>query len=147
MTSARIVGLVFGLLSGVVWPAAATDAAMMPAPPPKILAPLDGATVSRHVVVRFEGAGEAAAHAAAMSGGAMTQPGHRHLHLLIDADVPKPGASVPMDARHRHFMGGETSASLDLAPGRHTLRLLIANGQHVVDDPPVVSPPVTVTVK
>ena len=140
----RAVALAIGLLCPVVGMAAG-----MPTSPPTIVAPLDGAIVSRHVVVRFE-PGAATPQATAMSGqGTMGKEmmGHRHLHLLIDADVPRPGASVPMDARHRHFMGGETSASLDLAPGRHTLRLLVANGQHVVDDPPVVSAPVTITVK
>src|SRR5262249_46281421 len=132
------------LAIGLLCPAAGM-AAGMPAAPPKIVAPLDGATVSRPVVVQFE-AGAPDARPMAMSGD-KTMPGHRHVHLLIDADPPTPGARVPVDARHRHFMNGETSASLTLARGRQPLRLRVANGQHVVDAPPVVSAPVTITVK
>src|SRR4051794_41903541 len=97
------------LALGPLWPGVAR-AAGMPAAPPTIVAPLDGATVSRPVVVQFE-AGAPDARPLAMSGtGAM--PGHRHVHLLIDADPPQPGARGPAGAPHRHFLNGETPGRL-----------------------------------
>jgi hypothetical protein len=138
MVRKSAIGLVLVALAGNT-----SAADMLVAPAPKILAPLDGATVARHVVVRFEPP-RGAAMPGGMPGG-MT--GHRHVHLLVDAAPPRPGASVPRDARHIHFMNDETATTLELAPGRHTLQLVVANAQHVVDDPPVVSAPVTVTVK
>jgi len=113
---------------------------------PRILWPADGTSVSHHFVVRFSN-GTAAAHhpmpAAQGMGGEM----HRHVHLLIDVPPPRPGEPVPVDAHHRHFMGGETNTTVDLPPGRHTLQLLLAGADHVPDNPPIVSKKIAVTVK
>lgn len=56
-----------------------------------------------------------------------------HHHLLIDHPVGyiEKGQPIPSDERHIHFGKGETSTSLILAPGIHTLTLQFANGAHL----------------
>ena len=57
--------------------------------------------------------------------------GTGHHHILVDRAMP---ASVtdklPFDDSHRHFGKGQTGTTLDLPPGRHTLRLLFADHDH-----------------
>lgn len=107
-----------------------------------IIAPADGATVSRTFTVRFglKGMG------VAPSG--VDKPGTGHHHLLIDVDtLPPAGMPIPSDARHRHFGGGQTETVLTLPPGTHTLQLELGDMHHVPFDPPVVSKKITVHVK
>ncbi|MCB1914356.1 MAG: DUF4399 domain-containing protein [Rhodocyclaceae bacterium] len=56
--------------------------------------------------------------------------GTGHHHLIIDGEPIAEGAPVPADERHRHFGKGQTETALELAPGRHTLTLQFADGQH-----------------
>lgn len=106
-----------------------------------IIEPADGATVSSPVTVKFglKGMGVAPAGVDKAATG--------HHHLIIDADLPPLDQPVPSDAHYRHFGGGQTEVSLDLAPGTHTLQLLMGDMGHVPHDPPVVSEKITITVK
>ena len=70
-----------------------------------------------------------------------------HHHLIIDADLPPLDQPVPSDAHYRHFGGGQTEVSLDLAPGTHTLQLLMGDMGHIPHDPPVMSQKITITVE
>jgi hypothetical protein len=71
-----------------------------------------------------------------------------HHHVLIDTALPaNMDEAVPSDRQHLHFGAGETEARIELAPGRHTLQLLLADKDHVPHHPPVVSQPITVTVE
>jgi hypothetical protein len=70
-----------------------------------------------------------------------------HHHLLIDVDVPNLEEPIPSDDNHKHFGGGQTQTALELAPGKHTLRLLLGDHLHVPHDPPVMSDEVTITVE
>jgi hypothetical protein len=72
-----------------------------------------------------------------------------HHHVLIDTnartlDMSKP---LPSSDRVKHFGGGQTEASLELAPGRHTLQLVLGDENHVPFDPPLMSEKITVTVQ
>jgi len=59
-------------------------------------------------------------------------PGTGHHHVLIDTPLPSNvAAKIPFSDTHRHFGKGQTFAMLDLPPGRHTLRLLFADHDHV----------------
>jgi hypothetical protein len=106
------------------------------------IAPQDGATVSGPVTVKFglKGMGVAPAGVERANTG--------HHHLLVDIDeVPPAGKPVPADAQHIHFGGGQTETTLELAPGKHTLQLLLGDHLHRPHQPPVLSEKITITVK
>lgn len=124
--------------------AIAADLPRSPAPAGVVLyfiAPEDGATVANPVTVRFglQGMGVAPA------GIAMAGTGHHH--LLIDATVPPLDRPIPADDRHVHFGKGQTETVVTLPPGRHRLQLLLGDHLHLPHDPPVISTPITITVK
>jgi Domain of unknown function (DUF4399) len=55
-----------------------------------------------------------------------------HHHLLVDAPLPIPiTASIPTSKNYVHFGKGQMQTVLDLMPGKHTLRLLLADHNHV----------------
>ena len=74
-------------------------------------------------------------------------PNTGHHHLLIDTKMPALDKPIPSDFNHLHFGAGQTEATLTLSPGKHTLQLLFADTEHVPHNPPVMSQPITVTVK
>jgi hypothetical protein len=106
-----------------------------------IISPRDGETVTSPVTVRFGLRGMGVAPA----GLAMENTGHHH--LLIDAPPPAFNLPIPADANHVHFGKGQTEAQVTLAPGNHTLQLLLADHLHIPHDPPVLSKPIAITVK
>jgi Domain of unknown function (DUF4399) len=107
-----------------------------------IIAPLDGATVRSPVLVQF---GLKNPWGVAPAGTKLDNTGHHH--LLIDTKLPDLTQPVPKDAQHLHFGGGQTEASIELAPGQHTLQLLLGDFAHVPHTPPVLSAPITITVE
>jgi hypothetical protein len=70
-----------------------------------------------------------------------------HHHLLIDTAVPDLDKPIPADDNHRHFGGGQTEVVIELAPGKHTLQLLLADFTHTPHRPPVMSEQITIMVK
>jgi hypothetical protein len=125
---------------------AATAADLPRSPAPKevelyFISPKDGENVAGPVTVRFGLRGMGIAPA----GVAIENTGHHH--LLIDAQPPAFNMPVPADANHLHFGKGQTEAQVTLAPGKHTLQLLLADHLHIPHDPPVMSKPITVIVK
>lgn len=124
--------LIIALLSA---PAAFADNAVY------FISPQDGDTVAGQVNVRFglRGMGVAPAGVEAANTG--------HHHLLIDVDtLPPMDAPLPKTDQVRHFGGGQTETTLSLAPGQHTLQLLLGNYSHVPHDPPVMSDKITITI-
>ncbi|GFE78120.1 rod shape-determining protein RodA [Steroidobacter agaridevorans] len=105
------------------------------------IAPVDGATVTSPVTVKFGLKGMGIAPAG------ITFDNTGHHHLIIDADLPPAGAPIPTDANHMHFGKGQTEATLELKPGKHTLQLLLGDFGHVPHDPIVTSKKITITVK
>jgi hypothetical protein len=107
-----------------------------------IVEPSDGAMVSSPVRVVFglKGFGVAPAGVERADAG--------HHHLLVDTGLPANlGLPIPNDEQHRHFGGGQTEVELTLAPGRHTLQLLLGDHLHVPHDPPIASALVTIEVQ
>lgn len=111
--------------------------------------PLDGVAIRLDVpaevpqgpvLVRFRLAG----YGIAPAGVALAQTGH--FHVLIDVEPPAVGVAVPADSQHIHLGGGQIEVALDLAPGTHVLRALLADAEHRVISEELVSPPVTVRV-
>jgi hypothetical protein len=56
--------------------------------------------------------------------------GMGHHHIIVDGSFIEKGQVVPMDETHIHFGKGQTTDTLSLAPGSHTLTLQFANGVH-----------------
>jgi hypothetical protein len=81
----------------------------------------------------------------APKGVALANTGHHH--LLIDAELPPAGQPIPSDRNHLHYGAGETETMIELAPGKHTLQLLMGDENHVPHVPPVISKKITITVK
>ncbi|RIK48374.1 MAG: hypothetical protein DCC57_13435 [Chloroflexi bacterium] len=73
--------------------------------------------------------------------------GAGHFHILVDADFIAPGELIPFDEQHLHFGKGQLTATLELAPGIHTLRLQAANGAHIAFEGEQYRAEITVTVK
>lgn len=105
------------------------------------VSPQDGAEVIGPVTVRFGLTGMGVAPA----GVNLEKTGHHH--LIIDADLPDLDQPIPSDDHYRHFGGGQTEVTLDLAPGQHTLQLLLGDFTHIPHNPPVKSERITITVK
>jgi len=105
------------------------------------IAPQDGATVSSPVTVRFGLAGMGVAPAGVEKGGT------GHHHLLIDQPLADYDNAIPADEAHRHFGGGQTETTVDLAPGTHTLQLVVGDHNHIPHMPPIESARITITVE
>ena len=121
--------------AGHVWPDGAA---------PYIISPADGASVKSPVTVVFGLKGMGVAPAG------IEKPKTGHHHLLID--TPAPGGedldyAIPADDHHIHFGGGQTETTVTLAPGKHTLQLMMGDANHVPHNPPLVSDIVTITVE
>ena len=103
--------------------------------------PANGATVRSPVTVRFGLRGIGVAPAG------VTTANTGHHHLLIDVtEMPSFDAPLPANDNVRHFGGGQTEVELTLAPGQHTLQLVLGDALHRPHNPPVTSEPITITV-
>jgi len=71
-----------------------------------------------------------------------------HHHLLINLDkMPDMTMPLPATDQVRHFGKGQTETTVQLAPGRHRLQLLLGNYAHIPHNPPVLSEVIEITVK
>jgi hypothetical protein len=77
----------------------------------------------------------------------ITKANTGHHHLLVDVPLPPLDREIPNDRNHLHFGLGQSETMLELAPGTHTLQLLMGDQDHVPHDPPVMSKRITVTVR
>jgi hypothetical protein len=105
-----------------------------------IVSPENAAVLTSPVTVAFGIEG----YAVAPAGSYEANTGHHH--LLIDTGLPSLDQPVPADANHVHFGKGQTETTLELAPGEHTLQLLLGDGNHVPHQPPLASAIITITV-
>ncbi|UWR06966.1 DUF4399 domain-containing protein [Ruegeria sp. B32] len=109
----------------------------------------DGDTVTSPVTVVFGLRGMGVAPA----GTEKENTGHHH--LLIDRPPLGQGEDgadelaygLPADDNHLHFGGGQTEVTLELAPGTHTLQLVLGDADHVPHATPIVSEVITITVE
>ncbi|MEM8983259.1 MAG: DUF4399 domain-containing protein [Pseudomonadota bacterium] len=107
-----------------------------------IAEPADGAVVSSPFTVVF-----GAENLTIVPAGTESSEGGHH-HLLVDAPLPDNlGLPIINNDSYRHFGGGQTRVELELAPGEHTLQLLLGDHLHVPHDPPIQSDVITVTVE
>ncbi len=106
-----------------------------------IISPKDGDTVEKTFTVKFGLKGMGVAPAGT------DKPNTGHHHLMIDGKM-LPAMDQPMSKEVvQHFGGGQTEAAMTLAPGKHTLQLILGDMAHVPHDPPVLSKKITITVK
>jgi hypothetical protein len=105
-----------------------------------IVSPENAAVLTSPVTVAFGIEG----YAVAPAGSYEANTGHHH--LLIDTGLPSLDLPVPADANHVHFGKGQTETTVELAPGEHTLQLLLGDGNHVPHQPPLASDVITITV-
>lgn len=103
--------------------------------------PADGAELSSPITVKFG----LRKMGVAPAGTQRDNTGHHH--LLIDE--PEVDYSKPLPATDQvvHFGGGQTEATVELAPGKHTLQLLLGDFKHQPHNPPVKSNTITITIK
>lgn len=125
-------------------PAPAAVLERRPSPPGStayIISPADRATVDSPVRVLFglRGAGVVPA--------GIEREGAGHHHLMIDTALPDLGLPIPADNNHVHFGAGQTEVEIELAPGTHTLQLLLGDERHVPHDPPIMSEQITIQVR
>jgi Domain of unknown function (DUF4399) len=104
----------------------------------------DGDTVSSPFLVQFGLSGMGVAPAG------VEKPNTGHHHLLIDAAAlteDQMKEPLPMDDNHKHFGGGQTETMVTLPEGKHTIQLLLGDWTHIPHVPPVMSEPITITVR
>ncbi len=136
-----------GLCLVLLFAAGATIARTLPRTPSPagaqvyFISPKPGEVFSGEVTVRFGLKGMGVAPA----GTVVENTGHHH--LIIDSPLPPLDRPVPLDDKHVHFGKGQTETTVKLAPGKHTLQLLLADANHIPHEPAVVSEKITITVK
>lgn len=134
------------LWAGAPLTQAAPAAVQLPAPEGAevyFIEPADGATVGQTFTVKFGLKGMGVSPA-----GVDAPPDTGHHHLLVDVqNMPLLDAALPASEQIRHFGKGQTETELTLAPGTHTLQLLIGDKHHVPMEPPVISRKITITVQ
>jgi hypothetical protein len=103
----------------------------------------DGAEVDSPFLVQFGLSGMGIAPAG------VEKPNTGHHHLLIDTTMTPEQMKEPLpaDDNHKHFGGGQTEAMVTLPKGQHTLQLLLGDWTHIPHEPPVMSEPITITVR
>lgn len=69
-----------------------------------------------------------------------------HHHLIIDAELPPFDEEIPATKNHVHYGKGYSEGRVVLAPGTHTLQLLLADHNHIPHNPPVFSKKITIYV-
>ncbi len=107
-----------------------------------IVSPQDGAKVKGPVTIVFGLKGMGIAPAG------IKFDGTGHHHLLVDSDAPA-DLALPLPANEKtvHFGKGQTQTTLTLAPGRHTLLLVLGDYLHIPHDPAVISKKITIVVE
>ena len=145
----RSLALVCAMVVGVSSAALAGETPSVPGTKVYFVNLKDGATVKSPVKVVFGLSGMGVAPA----GIDKAKTGHHHLFI----NRPELGkgedgadefdANIPADEKHVHFGGGQTETTVELAPGKHTLQLVLGDKDHIPHNPPVVSDVITITVE
>jgi hypothetical protein len=106
-----------------------------------IESPVDGQEVSSPVTIVF------GSKNVSISPAGIEQMNSGHHHLMIDMDeLPAMDMPLPGSAQLIHFGKGQTSTSLSLEPGEHSLQLVLGNHLHVPHTRPVLSEKITIVV-
>ena len=118
-----------------------TAAEEVGAPRVFIISPENGATVTSPVEVVFGIENFTLAKAGD------NPPNSGHHHLLIDLEeLPELDKPLPANDNVKHFGGAQTSTTVELSAGTHTLQLLLGDYQHIPHAAPLVSEKITIEV-
>ena len=128
-------------LTGAVFASGLARTSAPPGAKVYFISPSDGQVIKGDLIVRFGLIGMGVAPA----GTTVEATGHHH--LIIDSPLPALYLPLPKDEQHLHFGKGQTETVLKLAPGKHTLQLVLGDASHIPHEPPVVSDQITITVK
>src|SRR5258707_6979646 len=103
----------------------------------------DGTKIKSPFLVQFGLAGMGVAPAG------VEKPNTGHHHLLIDTSltVDQMKGAIPADDTHKHFGDGQTETMVTLPQGKDTFQLELAYCSEVPHAPPVMSKPITVSVR
>jgi len=107
-----------------------------------IIEPTNGATVSSPITVKFGIENMVLAKA----GDNQENSGHHHLLINLD-QLPDMSGPLPATEQIVHFGGAQTETEIELAPGEHTLQLLLGNYLHIPHDKPVLSEKISIMIK
>ena len=105
------------------------------------ISPVDGATLSNPITVRF------GLNNMGVAPAGIKYDGTGHHHLLVDTELPSLDFPIINDENHLHFGAGQTEVTLELSPGAHTLQLLLGDFAHIPHEPAVMSQRITITVE
>lgn len=111
------------------------------APKVFIIEPANNAVVGSPVTIKF------GLENMAISPAGVPHENGGHHHLLVDAPLPDLTQPIPSDTQHIHFGKGQTETTLELAPGEHSLQLLVGDFAHRPHAKPVYSEVIKITVK
>jgi len=75
------------------------------------------------------------------------EPATGHHHLIIDADLPNLLLPIPSSSNYLHFGKGQDHTQLTLIPGKHTLQLILGDGNHIPHKQPLISKKIEITVR
>ena len=75
------------------------------------------------------------------------EPATGHHHLIIDADLPNLLLPIPSSSNYLHFGKGQDHTQLTLIPGKHTLQLILGDGNHIPHKQPFISKKIEITVR
>jgi len=74
-------------------------------------------------------------------------PATGHHHLIIDADLPNLSLPIPSSSNYLHFGKGQDRTQLTLTPGKHTLQLILGDGNHIPHKQPLISKTIEIIVR
>jgi len=100
----------------------------------------DGAVIGPNTTIHF------GLHGMGIAPAGTIRANSGHHHLLVDTQLPPLDQPIPNDENHLHFGAGQTEGELNLAPGPHTLQLLLGDANHIPHSPAVMSEVIHVTV-
>ena len=106
-----------------------------------ILQPKNGENVNQTFEVYFGIEGMTLASAGTY------EPATGHHHLIIDADLPNLLLPIPSSSNYLHFGQGQDRTQLTLIPGKHTLQLILGDGNHIPHKQPLISKKIEITVR
>jgi hypothetical protein len=106
-----------------------------------ILKPLDGEVVNQTFRVKFD----IKHFDLAPAGTYKINTGHHH--LIIDAELPNLDSPIPSNSNYLHFGKAQEYTDITLLPGKHTLQLLLGDGNHMPHEKPIYSEPIEIEVK